>query len=377
LIALVEPDARLTRKLIKVLENQPDQSVYIAEYLSRVQRWSPPCLKLLMQILKGKVLYESVHADLFDALVGNLQEPHRSEVCAMAQKMLFENETSIQQASLKMALIRWVLRHGKLNHFEVEALCTKEVDWWILKGIAQELKPERLGVPVAGTFMNMLLSNPHDDVARCAAVSLIEHEIYTFRLNNNINRSARVTLKFLGLIDTVGTRKSMIGASFSKILARRETSFDWQRFLNQSHSTAEQISLYIMQKFEMDIDACILRLDSLFDIILLEASKKIIPGTQYSYGSLLNAPPATLRQNLPKTLQALKALHDTRLLSMTAHPRHRNSGKPTRRLHMKDFRALKPLLSEALDEMEALFQPKSQHETSSTSPTQNLLILTA
>jgi hypothetical protein len=365
--------------------------MYITNYLSRVQKFSPQCLAMLTDFISGNILYESVHADLLNSLIGNIEEPYKSEISSSVHKMLFGDNPKIQDSSLKMAAIKWVLRHNNLSYFEIESLYASENDWWVLKGIAQELNndwwvlkgiaqelnPDILGAPNAATILNMLLSSRHDDVARCAAATLIAHGIHTFENNNNINRAARVSLKFLGFVDAVGKRSSMIGRVFSRIFKMEESIFNWQDFLGKNHSHAEQISLYVNQKFEMDLDACIVRLDSLFDIVLAEASSRIIPLVQYSYGSHLNAPPALLRQNLPRTIQALNALHETRLSSITAHPRLRHTGKATRRLLMKDFNRLKPLLSDAIVEIEEFFEPLSRCKEAKSKNARKVVVVMA
>lgn len=59
----------------------------------------------------------------------------------------------------------------------------------------------------------------------------------------------------------------------------------------------------------------------------------------------------TLQTALPKTCAGFSVLHELRLESVTAHPRHKRTGKPTRRLKHHDLYKVRACLRDAFQEI--------------------------
>ena len=91
-------------------------------------------------------------------------------------------------------------------------------------------------------------------------------------------------------------------------------------------------------------------LDSLADLIWEAVYVIELPGKSYGqYGAMLKHP--TLVGKYPRGSSGLDALHQLRLQSVTAHPRHSKTGTGTRRLKHSDYYKVRPQVRDAIEEI--------------------------
>lgn len=352
------PYHTLNLRLLNVLQNHPEHSEPVSYYFSRCERLPGKAAEEIIEILNGAGLYHSVHADLLRATLENMQEPQRSVLADFCYQRLFRSTGTRQwplppQPTYKEALIAWVIRCRRISFVELEQLRDNEIDWWIRKSLFRELQPEQFGSGSFKDFVNDCLHLPESEIARCAAAVLIERGVALRRPYGTANSAGKLSLRAAGLIRTVGRPDSMINAVLHYVLKRPMTTYDWRRLLGPQHKQAERIAILVKQKFEVDIDACIVRLDSLCDLVFEELVRRYSPSTNYAHGSILNSPSARLRTTIPNVLAGFKVLHDLRVSSLTAHPRLFRTGGPTRRLKHSDYRRVRPQLISAFDEIES------------------------
>jgi hypothetical protein len=189
------------------------------------------------------------------------------------------------------------------------------------------------------------------EISRCAAARLVEHSLPLDKPYGDVFEPAKLILRASKIIKSVGKPPSMINSILAYVLKRRETNYDWIAFFGADHRHAEQMTIFLKQSRETDIDAFLIRLDSFADKIAEVLFRKYCSDKQYpAYGSALKNP--MLGTLFPTTMKAFSELHKLRLDSITAHPRSLKTGTGTRRLKHRDFAKLQPALLAAFDELE-------------------------
>jgi hypothetical protein len=255
------------------------------------------------------------------------------------------------QPTYKVALVAWALQTGQLTYPEFQNLFDSERDWWVRKRLLNVLQVTQFGPGTYRDVINAGLRLPESETAMCAAARLVQETVPLNRPYGDVQENGKIILRNAKVIRSVGARPSLIAPVLAYVLKRRATGYDWPRFFGGQHRHAEQMALFIKQSFETDVDAFLTRLDSFADEITRELFRRLVPGRAYpNYGSAVTHP--TLVASLPLTMGAFSTLHNLRVSSITAHPRSLRTGVGTRRLKQSDYRAVRPLLIAAFNELE-------------------------
>jgi len=352
LIARAEPHHALNLRLIKVLERQPAFSSQIASYFSRYEKLPKKAAEAVLQYIKGDEIYHSVHGALLFAVLGNMQDPHRSRCLDFCYRRLRPTNRGLPppQPTYKAALIAWALSNNRLTYAEFEKLLADEIDWWVKKDALKYLRKDQYGGASYEQLLNEVIRKGGVEPARVGALKIIDDDVRVHNPYKNANEAARLLLYAAGKIRHIGQPESMVGTVLSYVLDKRFPAFDWKTTLGVQHEAAEHISFTVKRNYESDINGCIVTLDSLCDLLWEAIFIKELPGKIYGkYGAMLKHP--TLVARYPKTTQGLHDLHQLRLQSVTAHPRNTKTGSSTRRLKHGDFYKVRPRLRDAIDEI--------------------------
>ena len=363
LLGAAEPYHTMNTRLITVLQNQPEFSESITYYFARYAKLPKKAAEGIISFLNGEELYQSVHADLLRATLGNMQDPERTTLANFCYQRLFgparRGYLNLPlQPTYKEALIAWVIRNRRVSYAELVLLRDDEVDWWIQKSIFRELSEDQYGQASYRIFVNEALRLTSKETARSAAAAMIEDSVTLNRPYGDANLAGKLSLKAAGVVKHAGRPHSIINSVLHYVFKRPQNAYDWRRFHGRRHRQAERITVLVKQSFEADIDACMARMDSYFDLILEELVRRLSPTTGYgAYGSILNSPPILVRGAIPNAILGFKELHDLRISSITAHPRSLRTGSATRRLKHSDFYRVRPSLIGAFDEIERTIAP--------------------
>jgi hypothetical protein len=129
------------------------------------------------------------------------------------------------------------------------------------------------------------------------------------------------------------------------------TQYDWQRLFGGDHAAAERLAILSKQRYETDIDAFVVSLDSFCDLVTRRVYHHRGQIMIAAYGNVLTAgAPAWLRNDFPDLIRGFARLHNLRIRSFTAHPRHTTGALNKRVTHAQFFRVRKALVA-ALDEL--------------------------
>lgn len=352
LIARAAPHFSLNIRLIKVLKSQPAFSSQISSYFSRFEELPKKTAEAILQYIKGDEIYHSIHGALLFAVLDNMQEPHRSWCIDFCYRRLLKANRGLPppQPTYKAALIAWNVSNNRLTYAELEKLLEEEIDWWVKKDVLKYIRKDRYGSASYEQLLNEIIRKRDVEPARIGALKMVDDEVNVHNPYKNANEAARLLLYAAEKIRRIGKPESMVGAVLSYVLDRRFPDFDWKRLFGMQHDAAELIAFTVKRNYESDINECIVTLDSLSDLLWEAIFIRELPGMGYgNYGAMLKNP--ALKAKYPKAFLGLYDLHQLRLQSVTAHPRNKKTGKPTRRLKHPDLYKIRPRLRDAVDEI--------------------------
>jgi hypothetical protein len=175
------------------------------------------------------------------------------------------------------------------------------------------------------------------------------------------------------LIPYAGRSPSLIPGTLAYAV-KFTTPYNWQRFFGADHGAAERLAILSKQRYETDIDAFVVSLDSFCDLVVACLYQHRTGHTRTAtYGNALGAgAPAWLRNDFPKLFNGFGLLHNLRNKSFTAHPRDQRTGALNKRItHRQYFRVRKAIVA-GLDELASPFEAASAPISVHRRSTQNL-----
>lgn len=356
LLAHAEPHSDLNERLLKVLRQQPAFSATISRYVSKYQKLPMKFGDGLLDYLRDQQIYHSANAEILVACKNNLQGKARRMCADYCEKRLLRPQKGSPklQASLKGALWAWIISEQRIKFNTLESEIKREADSWVVKEIVSNLDESIFGNASTERIMNWAISSRHHDAARCAAMAIVENGMAVTVAHENISEAAKPILFIGRKIRSIGRPKSLVQAVLRYVLDKEIPDYDWKRFFGEDNSLAELHAFNVKSYFESSIDACILALDSLCDLIFDVVYGKVRPGVQRpNYGAALKDVSCTAAS--PVVCSGFKALHDLRIQSSTAHPRQHKTGAPTRRLKHHDYRNVRPQVAAAIEQIIATY----------------------
>jgi hypothetical protein len=130
------------------------------------------------------------------------------------------------------------------------------------------------------------------------------------------------------------------------------TPYNWQRLFGSDHGSAERLAILSKQRYETDIDAFVVSLDSFCNLILTHVFRHRGHVLSAQYGNALTSgAPTWLRTDFPKLMDGFASLHALRIRSFTAHPRDQRTGALNKRITHKQYYRVRTLLMDSLAEL--------------------------
>lgn len=347
------PHHSLNSKLIELVTSRPELAPNVARYFQRYRLIPKKAAEALELLLTTDWVYHAPHAELLMGTVANLPEPQRSSCLTFCYRRLMGIDPGwLQpQPTLKAAMAIWCIYHARLTFLELHTVFRREADWWVRQFILPYVATDHFGRPSLHEFLQDALQDPHPDVARMAASRLVDEraKIQTHKIP--AHESAKLVFFEGGYLRTIGRPRSLVDAALAKIASEHYVSVEWRRILGSEHREAEELARLARKDYESNsLDACILQLDSLLDMIFRHLFTRVRPTATYpNYGCALRNP--HLLSHFPQVCAAFTLVHDLRIQSRMAHPRHIRTGSMNRQLRHSQVRSIGPPLRRAFREL--------------------------
>lgn len=346
------PSHQLNNRLISIIKNHPEYHAQISAYFEKYEKLPKKASEAIFSFLKGDEIYHAVQANMLFAVIDSMEEPYRSRCVNHCYNRIFNppNYLPLLQPSYKAALIAWLQKNNKLTYAEFHSIVTGNNEWWVSKKILQYLTLDQFGRASYQEILNECIRLDNTEIARAAALKIADDDLLVEKPERDINEDARSLLFTAGKIRRIGPLKSQIGNSLSYVLDGRIDQIEWQRLFNRKRYNAEQLAFVIKRSYEADINNCLVTLDSFCDLVWEMLWNKYSPGRNYgNYGGMLES--RLLTNEFPNAASSFTRLHELRLLSITAHPRQRRTGGPTRLLKHRDLFTIRPSMRLAFNEI--------------------------
>ena len=248
------------------------------------------------------------------------------------------------QPTYRAALIRWALLSGRMKYSDVESLLRNDRDWWSLQKTILSIEENKFGRPSFEALLNLAVRGANSDAARVAASRIFDNSLAVHSPHGGCHWAARLLLRNVGLIRYLGRPPSMISDVLSYAV-KFDVSYDWRGHLGTSHNAAERLMLLSKQRFETDIDAFIVSLDSFCDLVMRQIYQRRGFNMTANYGNVLGSgAPSWLKLDFPKLMAGFYGLHQLRIRSFTAHPKHKTGALNKRIKHGQYYRIRKSLV---------------------------------
>lgn len=341
--------------LLKVFFNRPDLSDTITRHLEKYTKLPRSVSAWLIAEVLAEGVYHAQNADLLNLLYGRVRPAEIPIVADFCYERLFSPRFRraafpAPQPTYRAALIRWALLSTRMNYYDVEGLFKNDRDWWSLQKAILNLDESKFGRPSFEALLNLGAQSRNPDAARVAASLIFRGSLAVHAPHSACHWSARLLLRNVGLIPYAGRAPSLIPDVIAYTV-KFSTSYDWIGLFGGSHAQAERLAILSKQRYETDIDAFVVSLDSFCDLVMRQIYLRRGHVMTAAYGNVLTSgAPGWLKTDFPILTNGFLKLHQLRIRSFTAHPKHK-TGIPNKRIKHGQFFKIRKTLVDAFSEL--------------------------
>jgi len=346
----LKPSAKTNPVLMKVLASRPELAETITRHLEKYGKLPASISDALIKEVIEEGVYHSINADLLNLMFNRVGTAQSQILADFSYERIFASRFRrfgrfpAPQPTYRAALIRWALLSARMKYSDTVSLLQYDRDWWALQKTILSLEENKFGRPSFESLLNLAVRGSNSDATRVAASRIFGESLTVHLPHGTCHWAARLLLRNVGLVRYLGRPPSLIPDVLSYAV-KFSTLYDWRNHLGTSHDAAERLIILSKQRFETDIDAFIVSLDSFCDLVVREVYRRRGFVMTANYGNVLGAgAPAWLRVDFPDLLIGFSKLHQLRIRSFTAHPRHTTGTLNKRIKHAQYYRIRKSLV---------------------------------
>ncbi|MEA3226380.1 MAG: hypothetical protein U9Q07_10560, partial [Planctomycetota bacterium] len=319
-------------------------------YLERYRKMPSGAAKPLVELVKKRPLYPTIHAAFIEAARERLNQRQARSVDLVAEKLW---KPATLQADLLAAVARWRMSRGKLTYSQMKYAINKANSWWARAQVVLFLGDDLIGRPSFETLLNQALRDESADVAMAAAFVMGHTGAEVTSPRRDVYPRANPILKEFGLIRRSGSRPCGVHNSLARI-AGTVARVNWRSFFRANYSVAERQAVECAAYAETNVTAWVNAMD-VFDDWLLNGLYTRDPSLGiYKIGSVGSVMDSTrLETSYPKVRAMIKGIHSKRYESRLSHATERRTGKPTKTIKFRFLWHMKPIIREAIAELAA------------------------
>jgi hypothetical protein len=346
-LPMAKPDARLTKRLLKVLARRPDLFVPITSYVRKHRRLPRKCGEDLLQLIHADQLRPFVRATLMQAVSGRL--PSRQEAAlTKSAKLLLISEAP---PDLKIACAKRLLQQGvagpRLAHQMV-----RNGPWWIRAELTRCLNNEGLSLRQLAGVLSLQVCDPSQEVAIAAANQFTNFKLWpNARLDRLNPAAARILRRTLAL--PANCARCGVHQALSNLLEDNKIPrLSWRRSFRKDYRWMEQQSIECERQARSNPTAFVNALDVFLDALLDKLHKRDRTLGSYQPGNIGGILASTrLRAAYPRTFSLIRDVHNQRGHSRYSHAVNRRTGTKTRSIRWEFVTKVKKDLRRVLNEL--------------------------
>lgn len=351
LLAHARPNAKLTARLWRIFENQPDYYAQVARYLKQYRRLPLRTAERLLKEIERQELYPAVRAALLASADGRLTDRQAQTLGTLIKREIWKPRD--MPADLFAVAGRMLLVGGRLTAAQLRFACQRARHWWGRSQLVLALDPAHLADTTLAELLNEALRDKQSGVALAGAFGVAMNGVALAPPRNTIEPQAAAVLKELGALARTPLPPCGVEASFRRLLGSAP-QIDWRAVFGVDYRTVERHIVYARALAETNVSAWVNAMD-VFDDWLLHAVYTHDPSIgKYQLGgigSVLNG--GRFQKKYPAIYELAETFHAKRLESALSHPKTRRTGKPTKPIRWAYLKTGKALLRKALAELAA------------------------
>ena len=356
LLSRAEPSSKLNTRLMTIIRQQPAMASSISHYIERYERIPAKLSSQIVSFLREQKIYHSVNAEFLNACRDNLGFDHRHSCSKYCESIVLRDKKAVKgpepQPTLRAAAWRWLLNENSVSHALLTRALSNEPEQWVVKEMISGIDPSAYGAASTEKIMNWAVEHHTHDAARVAATTMVQDN-YTVAIGTKVSDAARPILFVGRKLPKMGKPASRIHSVLCYVLDEKLLSIDWRILLAHHHDDAEKLAFNVKKYYESSIDGCILALDSLCDLIFERIYEIVRPGiTRPSYGHAIKD--AICTAAVPRTCIGFGDLHQLRIQSATAHPKHKSGAG--RRLKYYEYYKVRPAMVAGMNELAVVYK---------------------
>lgn len=351
LLAHARPNAKLTARLWRIFENQPDFYAQVARYLERYRRLPSRTAERLIKEIERQELYPAVRAALLTAAHGRITDGQARSLGTLIKRAIWKPKE--MPADLFAVAGRMLLAGGRFTVAQLRYACKRARPWWGRSQLVLALDPAHIAGTTLAGLLNEALRDKHGEVALAGAFGVAMNGITLAPPRNTIEPLAAEILKELGVIARTPPPPCGVETSLRRQIGGTPR-IDWRAVFGVNYRTVERHIVYARALAETNVSAWVNAMD-VFDDWLLNALYAHDPSIgKYQLGgigSVLNG--GRFQRKYPAIYDLAETFHAKRLESALSHPKTRKTGKPTKPIRWAYLKTGKALLRKALAELAA------------------------
>lgn len=353
LLAHAEPNAVLTARLWKILENHPETYRTIGSYLRRYSRLPRVPAAMLIQIVISNGLYQAVRAEFISSADGRMPPAEDKELADFIHKKLWSPHS--MHPDLQTAVGQYLIRLGRLTPAKIAWACKTAPSWWCRATLINALDLAVIGNTVLKHIIAVGVLDKGKDAALSASWKAFEASHVPPGRRNNWNKGAELILREVGLIHRSTATYCGIKHAFGKLDTHIAT-LNWKKLFGARYSQAERQAIETVASSGMNITNFVNLLDVFNDLLLdaiFSADGSIGSYSLGRIGSALSSTTSRFAIKFPNAFELANEVHNRRYESMASHPLIQKSRKPTTKISYTFLKKAKRLLARASDEIKA------------------------
>lgn len=341
------PNADISKRLLRIVDNQPHLYLSIFNYLSKSPKLSRSVSEHCMRLLQEKDLYPAFLASLLRAVNGRIHDTVKNQLYDYSCKKLREKNPELFCAAAGI-----LLGTGNLTWPQTQKVLISN-EWWVRTSLIEYLRKELIGDPSYEVLINRLLKDKVIDVAIVAADVAISENVTIQKPRHGLNRVAQRALKSAGMIGRIANSACPVEEATTASLGNKVKGIDWKSILGRQYNKMLQKVIRWKGYRQTDATAWVNIADTINDIVLSQLFPNDGSIGTYQLGKVGPAtdPNSRFAIKYPLLFDAVRQIHEKRLESDLSHPITKSTGKTTRRIRHKEIPALEKALAKGYAEM--------------------------
>ena len=347
-----EPFSKLSYRLIAILKKQPHLYPSIFNYFKKYQLISKKVSEDLLTLLKENDLYMALTASGLQTLKDRIHPDLYTDLVNYANKVIINSQDNLSP-ELRAAATAILLSSGLLSWEETTGNFSQFYSWWYRSELLEHVPLEKIGKPSYESLINSQLPSKSVDLSVIAAELISVNALSIHSPIDQINPTAQLTLKKLGIIKVRRGGPCPISISMQELFGTSLKKVDWKKILGVHYKSNIAKVHRLRAYFETDATAWVNLLDTIHDDLLdsLFANEggRIGNYTHGNIGSMFNSIPGTSRfaRKFPISYKNFHEIHQKRLESSLSHSITRRTGKRTRFIEHEYIEKVIPKVAKA------------------------------